>query len=103
MNSFNHYAYGSVYDWIFGVAAGIKVLDDGAGYKHIQIKPHVDKRFGFLKAGIDTRCGRVSCYWYFKDDKVYFEFEIPEKTVAEIILPDGKCETISGGNYIYSA
>lgn len=101
MNSFNHYAYGSVYDWIFGVAAGIKVLDDGAGYKHIQIKPHIDKRLGFLKAEINTRCGRVSSYWCFKDDNVYFEFEIPEKTIAEIILPDGKCELVSGGDYTY--
>lgn len=102
MNSFNHYAYGSVYDWIFGVAAGIKVLDDGAGYKHIQIKPHIDKRFGFLKAGIDTRCGRVSSYWYIKGDKVYFEFEIPENTVAEIVLPNGKYETVSGGSFLFS-
>ena len=101
MNSFNHYAYGSVYDWIFGVAAGIKVFDDGAGYSHIRIKPHIDRRFGFLKAGIDTRCGTISSYWYFQGDKIHFEFEIPRKTTAEIVLPNGKHETISGGKYMY--
>ena len=48
MNSYNHYAYGSVYDWIFGVCAGIQVYEDGAGYKHVSIKPKADKRLGFL-------------------------------------------------------
>lgn len=102
MNSYNHYAYGAVYDWIFGVAAGIKVLPDGAGYKHISIIPHTDKRLGFMKAEIKTRRGRLSSHWCYKDDKIYFEFEIPSKTVAEILLPDGTHETVSGGSYAYS-
>ena len=102
MNSYNHYAYGSVYDWIFGVAAGIKVLPDGAGYKHISIKPHTDKRLGFLKAEIETRQGKLSSYWYYKNDEIYFEFIIPQGTLAEITLPDGTTDTVSGGNYVYS-
>lgn len=102
MNSYNHYAYGSVYDWIFGVAAGIKVIEDGAGYKHICLHPHTDKRLGFLKAGINSRCGRISSFWYYDTDKVNFEFEIPGNTTAEVILPDGRCETITDGKYMYS-
>lgn len=102
MNSYNHYAYGSVFDWIFGVAAGIKVFEDGAGYKHICIQPHTDKRLGFLKAEIDSRCGRISSYWYYDSDKIIFEFEIPRDTTAEVILPDGRSETIADGKYIYS-
>jgi len=102
MNSFNHYAYGAVYDWIFGVAAGIKILEDGAGYKHVSIKPHTDKRLGFLKAGIETRYGRLSSYWYCKDNETYFEFEIPNGVTAEITLPDGKGMTLGGGNYTMS-
>lgn len=102
MNSYNHYAYGSVYDWIFGVGAGIKVLPDGAGYKHISIIPHPDKRLGFMKADIESRTGKVSSHWYYKENKVYFEFEIPYGTVAEICLPDGYSETVSGGKYLYT-
>lgn len=102
MNSYNHYAYGSVYDWIFGVAAGIKVLEDGAGYKHICLKPHTDTRLGFLKAGINSRCGRISSYWYYDKDKINFEFEIPKNTIAEVVLPDGRSETINNGKYLYS-
>ena len=103
MNSFNHYAYGSVYDWIFGVAAGIKILDDGAGYKHISIKPKTDKRMGFLKASIDSRLGTVSVFWYYKEDRIYFEISVPSGCTAEIELPDGRAETAHQGSYIYSA
>ena len=101
MNSFNHYAYGSVYDWIFGVSAGIKVLEDGAGYRHILIKPTPDKRLGFVKAGIKTRLGRLSCRWNYRDDKLHYEFTIPCGTVAEIELPDGTRKTLSGGKYSF--
>ncbi len=103
MNSFNHYAYGAVYDWIFGVSAGIKPLEDGAGYKHISIAPKPEKRLGFVKAGIETRFGKLSSYWYYKDDKVCYEFEIPAGTIAEIELPDGTRQTVDGGRYMFAA
>lgn len=102
MNSYNHYAYGVVYDWIFGVAAGVKVFDDGAGYTHISIKPETDKRMGFLEASIETRQGKLSTKWYYKDDVIYFEFEIPNSTKTEIELEDGQRYTVSGGRYIYN-
>ena len=101
MNSFNHYAYGAVYDWVFGIAAGIKPLEDGAGYKHISIKPNTDKRFGFLKAELETRQGKLSSRWYYKDDGIHFEFEIPRGAIAEITLPNGMHETVRGGKYMY--
>ena len=102
MNSFNHYAYGSVYDWIFGVSAGIKVLEDGAGYKHILIKPTTDKRLGYLKAGIETQNGRLESYWYYKEDKIYYEFTIPFGTTAEIELLNNKYVIAGSGKYIFS-
>lgn len=102
MNSYNHYAYGAVYDWIFGVAAGIRPLDDGAGYKHCRIEPHPDKRIGFLKSSIETRRGHLSSYWYYTQTDIKFEFDIPADTIAEIILPDGRRECVLAGRYIYS-
>ena len=101
MNSFNHYAYGAVYDWIFGVAAGINPLEDDAGYKHILLKPHPDKRIGFLEASVETRFGKLSSHWYYDNDKVRFEFDIPAESTAEIILPDGTHNTVIGGKHIF--
>ena len=102
MNSYNHYAYGAVYDWIFGVAAGIKVLEDGAGYRHISVSPHTDKRLGFLKAEIKMRFGKLSSHWYYRDDAVIFELEIPDGVTAEVSLPDGSERTLTGGIYTLS-
>lgn len=101
MNSYNHYAYGAVYDWIFGVAAGIKPFEDGAGYKHISIKPHTDKRMEFLRAGIETKYGYISSHWYYDDEHIHFEFEIPDGVTAEICLPNGCSDTVYGGSYMY--
>ncbi len=102
MNSFNHYAYGAVYDWIFGVGAGIQVCEDGPGYTHITIEPVTDARLGYLRVGIDSRAGKIESHWYYKGDEIYFEFTVPEKTVADITLPDGRMYTVSGGTFIYT-
>ncbi|MBQ2941150.1 MAG: family 78 glycoside hydrolase catalytic domain [Clostridia bacterium] len=102
MNSYNHYAYGAVGDWIFGAAAGIRSLPDGAGYKHIEIKPCTDKRMGYVKYTMETRMGKLSSHWYYDlEGNVHFEFEIPEKSTADIILPDGRNYSVNGGKYSF--
>lgn len=50
MNSFNHYAYGSVIDWIYEKAAGIRVLEEYPGFSRVRIQPLPDKRLGWLEA-----------------------------------------------------
>lgn len=100
MNSYNHYAYGAVFDWMFENISGIKVLDDGAGYSHIQIKPMPDRRLGFAKTVFEARHGTIKTMWSYKENSVCYEFEIPDGTTAEIILPNA-VETVTGGKYMY--
>ena len=102
MNSFNHYAYGAVYDWIFGVSSGIKPCEDDPAYRKIIIAPHPDKRLGHADASIDSRQGRVRSYWYYKGDQVYYEFEIPSGATAEITLPSGYKTTVGEGIYHFA-
>lgn len=101
MNSFNHYAYGAVFDWIFGVCAGIKVSDDGAGYRKITIAPRPDARLGFADTAIDTRQGRVRVLWRYTENFIRYEIEIPDGTKAELTLPDLKKYRLGGGKYIF--
>ena len=101
MNSFNHYAYGAVCDWIYGVAAGINPVEDGAGYRKIRIQPVPDARLGHLRAGIDTRAGRVESAWRYKDGMIEYEITVPQGAVAQIILPQGGHYTVEGGNYLF--
>ena len=63
MNSFNHYAYGSVADWLYGVAAGIQVMEDAPGYQRVRIAPHPADKMDWLEASIETRHGLISVKW----------------------------------------
>ncbi len=99
MNSFNHYAYGAVYDWIFGVAAGITPA--APGYAEISVAPHPDRRLGFVDATIETRHGTVRVHWYYKGDRVHYEIELPAHVTARLQLPSGYTRTLTGGSYYF--
>lgn len=102
MNSFNHYAYGAVYDWLFNVAVGISPVATAPAYKEIELAPHPNKCLGFAEASIQSRNGAVRAYWYYKGDSVYYEFEIPSGTTAHLRLPSGYTETLTGGIYHFA-
>ena len=102
MNSFNHYAYGAVFDWIFGVASGIKPMASAPAYKEFTLTPHPNKCLGFADNSIETRNGLIRSYWYYKGDTVYYEFDIPAGVTANVTLPSGKQYTLSGGSYRFA-
>ena len=102
MNSFNHYAYGAVFDWIFGVAAGIKTVDSAPAYREINLAPHPDRRLGFADTSIDSRNGTIRSYWYYKDNTVYYEFDIPAGVTAHLTLPSGYQATLTAGIYHFA-
>ena len=101
MNSFNHYAYGSVFDWIYGAAAGITVPDDGAGYTKVRIAPHPDRRLGHLSVTEETPHGRLHVAWYCREKETRFEITVPNGTAAELTLPGKNTVTLSGGAYLF--
>lgn len=100
MNSFNHYAYGAVYDWIFGVAAGISPIEPA--YRAVRIAPHPDRRLGFCHADFESRSGTVRSHWYYKGDDVFYEISVADSVKAEIVLPSGYTETVCGGKHFYA-
>ncbi|HKB45073.1 MAG TPA: family 78 glycoside hydrolase catalytic domain, partial [Chitinophagaceae bacterium] len=57
MNSFNHYAYGAIGDWMYRVVAGIEI--GKPGYKHILIQPQPDKRLRYAKASYESDYGQI--------------------------------------------
>ncbi|MBE6593810.1 MAG: alfa-L-rhamnosidase [Ruminococcaceae bacterium] len=102
MNSFNHYAYGCVADWMYGKICGVEIAEDGAGYSKITLTPRPCRRLGFAKCAIDTVRGRVKSAWYYTGERINFEFTVPAGTEALITLPDGYTEKVGGGSYCYS-
>ena len=100
MNSFNHYAYGSVCDWIYTKAAGIQVQEDGPGYQKIKIAPIPDERLDWLKVSVQTRAGAVESNWQKQEGMWRFEMTVP--AAAEVII-DGKTMQIQKGTSCFFA
>ena len=98
MNSYNHYAYGSVADWVYGVAAGILPRKDAPGYAKVTIAPHPDKRLDWLRAELDTRHGHISSFWTKEDDSWRYEITVPVE--ADIVI-DGVCHSVKAGSYCF--
>ncbi|MBO5374586.1 MAG: family 78 glycoside hydrolase catalytic domain [Clostridia bacterium] len=98
MNSFNHYAYGSVADWVYGVACGIQIVEDKPAFEEIVIAPQPTKRLDWLSAKIKTRNGEVSSAWYKEGDTFRYEITTPAKTT---IIIDGVAHVVEKGTYVF--
>ena len=92
MNSFNHYAYGAIGDWMYRVVAGIEI--GKPGYKQIIIQPHPDKRLSFAKAEYQSAYGKIISAWAMKDGNRTVDVVIPPNTTATIILPEARAEEV---------
>ena len=98
MNSFNHYAYGAVADWVYTVAAGIQTVEEKPGYAAVRIAPQPDKRLDWLEASVETRHGLVRSRWEKQRDMWRYEIETPVE--AEIMI-DGRKTFCRPGRYIF--
>lgn len=98
MNSFNHYAYGAIGDWLYRRMAGIDTYEDGPGYKHIKIQPHIDTNFSNATASLKTYYGMVKSGWSVDSTKLKLKVEIPANTRATVFIPakDEKLITENG-------
>ena len=100
MNSFNHYAYGAVYAWIFDTVMGISPNEPA--YRSVTIAPHPSQELGFANATLQTRFGTIRSAWYYRGDTVHYEFDLPEGIAAKIQLPDGKAAEVCGGKHMFA-
>ena len=99
MSSFNHYAYGSVGDWLYRKVAGIDCLE--AGYKKISVKPYPVRALGDFGAKLQTVHGEIGVECRYAEDKAHWSIAIPENTEAVIELPDGRKFEVGSGRYTY--
>jgi alpha-L-rhamnosidase len=87
MNSFNHYAYGAIGDWMYRTVAGIDTYEDGPGYHHSRIAPHPGGGLTHAGAGLETGYGRLSCNWELKNDSLLIDVVIPANTSSTFYIP----------------
>jgi alpha-L-rhamnosidase len=101
MNSFNHYAYGAIGDWMYRVTAGINEAEPG--YKKIIIKPHAGGGLTSAAASLQTYYGKVSSAWQVKDHHRQLQVEVPVNTTATIFIPAKNGAAITEGGTLLSA
>ena len=87
MNSFNHYAYGCVCEWLWETAAGIAADPKEPGFKHIIMRPVPDKRLGHLKAEYKSAAGTIKSEWRYNGSRWIWTFTIPKGATATVTLP----------------
>ncbi|MFS0727532.1 family 78 glycoside hydrolase catalytic domain [Paenibacillus sp. 1P07SE] len=95
MNSFNHYAYGAIADWLYGVVAGISSEAEGAGFRQIRIAPRVGGGFTHASAVYRSMHGEIRSSWVLLEDNVELECAIPANTTAVITLYGTRKERVS--------
>ena len=98
MNSYNHYAYGAVADWVYGNAAGIRPLDGYPAYEKISVSPLPDKRLGWLSCSYRSRHGLIRSDWKLQGDQWRYEIETP---VDAVITIAGQKHEVAPGTWIF--
>ena len=96
MNSFSHYAFGAICEWMFGHAAGIRTVSPG--FRDVKIRPEPDRRLGYLKASYQSISGKIVSDWAFDGDRLTMEVEIPVNVSANIYVPAASLENIREGD-----
>jgi len=92
MNSFNHYSYGAVGDWMYQQMGGLQI--GAPGYKHIVIKPQPNHKFSFAKATFETMYGQVLSSWEVNSGTMQIHVKIPSNTTADVTLPAARPESV---------
>lgn len=107
MNSFNHYAYGAIAEWLYRVAGGIDTDERKPGFLHSIIYPHISDKLEYAETKYETPYGLIQTRWEIDGNKASLQVVVPHNTTAQIILdgaadithPDGLDFVMTDGLY----
>ncbi len=98
MNSFNHYAYGAVGEWMYQYMAGIRPGQEG-GFKHFTLNPTPTEKLEFVDCQYDSPCGTIVSNWKWQADTWRYHIVVPAGTEATVTLPNGAAYQVPKGKY----
>jgi alpha-L-rhamnosidase len=87
MNSFNHYSYGAIGEWLYRVVAGIEVDPNEPGYRHVFIQPQPGGGLTHARATLQSPYGEVACAWQLSEKDMRLQVTVPPNTRATVRLP----------------
>jgi alpha-L-rhamnosidase len=98
MNSFNHYAYGAIGDWMVRVVAGLDLDEEVPGYKHIRIRPQPGGGLTSARADLMTPFGPAASSWKSDAGSLRVDVRIPPNARATVRLPAASlAQVLEGG------
>jgi alpha-L-rhamnosidase len=97
MNSFNHYALGSVGEWLYSTVAGIAPDPERPGFKHVLLAPQPGGGLTSASATHETPYGTVSSAWTLDGDRFEWSVTLPANTTATVRVPAKPQQTLTEG------
>ncbi len=88
MNSYNHYAYGAVCQWLFESVAGFRPDAEHPGFKRIIFEPAIIPELSPVRAHYDSIAGRIEASWTVDGDQVAYDIEIPQAAEGLLLLSE---------------
>jgi alpha-L-rhamnosidase len=98
MNSFNHYAYGAIGDWMYRVVAGLDLDPAHPGYKHFVVAPQPGGGLTHAAARVITQYGPAASSWDLRDGHLVVHAVVPPNTSASVRLPGAVLTAVREGN-----
>jgi alpha-L-rhamnosidase len=99
MNSFNHYAYGAIGDWMYRVVAGLDLDPEAPGYRHVLVRPQPGGGLTSVSASHESPYGPVASAWTLDKGRFELTVTIPPNARATVRLPGARLAEVteSGG------
>jgi alpha-L-rhamnosidase len=87
MNSFNHYAYGAIGEWLYSRVAGIALNPESPGYKQFRLAPAFSSSLRYARAELASPHGLIRSAWRLTSGRLHWEVTVPANTSATLSLP----------------
>ena len=87
MNSFNHYSYGAIGEWLYSRVAGLNIDIKNPGYKHIIFSPHTGGGLTNANAEYLSMYGLIKSGWKLNENTFTYSISVPANTTGTVILP----------------
>lgn len=103
MNSFNHYTYGAIGEWMYNYIGGLSIDPKNPGYKHILFSPHSGGGLTNANTEINTVYGVAKSSWKIEGDQFIYDVTVPANTTATVTLPNSReVKKLGSGKYSFS-
>jgi len=109
MNSYNHYAYGSIVEWIYRYIIGLEIDETKPAYKHFYVQPHFDSNIEWVKVKRETAYGEIKIEWRVEKEQAFLYISVPPNTSATLRIDETNWKAehdvgrhLGSGNYKFT-